>query len=118
MKRMLPVACSYPAALFYLGVAAALADALPAGRGFVRVLIYWWVQSTVASWLMADLIRHGRKPCYECDTFPAVTWPLTGPVQILGTRGWRGLGPMLLFGGGLLGSALAGTLLLEWARHE
>jgi len=91
IKRVLKIAFSYPAAVCYLAFGTMLATTLDNGRGIFSTLVSWTLQSVIASWLITEARRAGRKLCYDYDTFLMLMWPIAGPVLLLRTRGWRGL---------------------------
>jgi hypothetical protein len=45
----------------------------------------------VASWVMADARKRGRRLCHDYDSFVYFAWPLVVPVYLFQTRGSRAL---------------------------
>ncbi len=67
----------------------------------------------VASWVMADARKRGRRPCYDFDSFVYFAWPIVVPVYLFQTRGARALLTLLCFAGIWLVAALfAGMVFL------
>jgi len=51
----------------------------------------------IASWVLADARKRGRRLCYDYDSFVYFAWPVVGPVYLFQTRGWRALLTLLCF---------------------
>jgi hypothetical protein len=60
----------------------------------------------VASWLMADARKRGRRLCYDYDSFVYFAWPVIVPVYLFQTRGIRAFLTLLCFTGIWLIAAL------------
>ena len=61
----------------------------------------------VATWVMADARKRGRKVCYDFDSFVYFAWPVVVPVYLFQTRGLRAFLTLLCFAGLWLISVLA-----------
>jgi hypothetical protein len=53
----------------------------------------------VASWVMADARKRGRRLCYDYDSFVYFAWPIVVPVYLFQTRGARAFLTLLCFAG-------------------
>ena len=53
----------------------------------------------VASWVMADAHKRGRRLCYDYDAFVFFAWPIVVPVYLFQTRGARAFLTLLCFAG-------------------
>lgn len=61
----------------------------------------------VASWVMADARKRGRRLCYDYDSFVYFAWPIVVPVYLFQTRGARAFLTLLCFAGIWLVAMLA-----------
>jgi hypothetical protein len=62
----------------------------------------------MASWVMADADKRGRRLCYDYDAFVFFAWPVVVPVYLFQTRGDRALLTLLCFAAILFTAFLAG----------
>ncbi len=53
----------------------------------------------LASWVMADARKRGRRLCYDYDSFVFFAWALVVPVYLFQTRGIRAFLTLLWFAG-------------------
>jgi len=51
----------------------------------------------IASWVLADARKRGRRLCYDYDSFVYFAWPVVGTAYLFQTRGWRALLTLLCF---------------------
>jgi hypothetical protein len=70
------------------------------------------LQLILASWVISDAQKRGRKLCYDYGSFVFFAWPIVVPVYLFQTRGARAFLTLLCFAGiwlvaGLVGGAVA-----------
>jgi hypothetical protein len=53
----------------------------------------------VASWMIADAHKRGRKLPYDFDSFVYFAWPVILPIYLFQTRKWRAFLTLLCVGG-------------------
>ena len=53
----------------------------------------------MASWVVADARKRGRRLCYDFDSFVFFIWPIIVPVYLFQTRGVRAFLTLLCFAG-------------------
>ncbi len=51
----------------------------------------------MASWVLADARKRGRRLCYDYDSFVFFAWPVVVPVYLFQTRGARAFLTLLCF---------------------
>jgi len=68
----------------------------------------------IASWVLADAHKRGRRLCHDFDTFVFFAWPLVVPVYLFQTRGTRALLTLLCFAVIWLGALMAAALVAAW----
>jgi hypothetical protein len=64
----------------------------------------------VASWVMADARKRGRRLCYDYDSFVYFAWPVVVPLYLFQTRGARAFLTLLCFAGVWLIALLAASM--------
>ena len=64
----------------------------------------------VASWVMADARKRGRRLCHDYDSFVYFAWPIVVPVYLFQTRGVRAFLTLLCFAGIYLIAVLASVM--------
>ena len=64
----------------------------------------------MASWVMADARKRGRRLCYDYDSFVFFAWPVILPVYLFQTRGARAFLTLLCFAGIWVIAMLAGSV--------
>jgi hypothetical protein len=94
--------------LWFCAVAFGVATAIgPGGIPERAELISSFALSLViASWVVADARKRGRKICYDFDSFLYFAWPVVVPVYLFQTRGFRAFLTLLCFVGIWLVAAL------------
>jgi len=97
--------------LWFLVIACGVASALgPEGAGMPKragLVANVAFPLAIATWVMADARKRGRKVCYDFDSFVYFAWPVVVPVYLFQTRGLRAFLTLLCFAGLWLFSALA-----------
>jgi hypothetical protein len=53
----------------------------------------------MASWVVADARKRGRRLCYDFDSFVFFIWPIIVPIYLFQTRGVRAVLTLLCFAG-------------------
>ncbi len=66
----------------------------------------------LASWVMADARKRGRRLCYDFDSFVYFAWPVVVPVYLFQTRGTRAFLTLLCFAGIWLVAAFVAFIVL------
>src|SRR6266542_817364 len=61
----------------------------------------------MASWVLADARKRGRRLCYDYDSFVFFAWPVVVPVYLYQTRGVQAFLTLLCFAGICLIAVLA-----------
>jgi len=89
-----------------LGIASALGadEGMPKGAQLASSVA---LSLVVASWVMADARKRGRRLCYDYDSFVYFAWPVVVPIYLFQTRGARAFLTLLCFAGIWLMAALA-----------
>ena len=97
--------------LWFLVLACGVASALgPEGTGMPKrasMVASVAFPLAIATWVMADARKRGRKVCYDFDSFVYFAWPVVAPVYLFQTRGPRAFLTLLCFAGLWLISMLA-----------
>jgi hypothetical protein len=65
----------------------------------------------IASWVMADARKRGRRLCYDYDSFVYFAWPVVVPIYLFQTRGFRAFLTLLCFAGIWLVAALSASVI-------
>lgn len=65
----------------------------------------------MASWVLADAHKRGRRLCYDYDSFVFFAWPVVVPVYLFQTRGARAFITLACFAGIWLVAMLAALLI-------
>jgi hypothetical protein len=66
----------------------------------------------IASWVVADAHKRGRRLCYDFDAFVYFAWPVVVPIYLFQTRGARAFITLLCFVGIWLVAMLAAMLII------
>ncbi|SRR6266568_2039560 len=66
----------------------------------------------MASWVLADARKRGRRLCYDYDSFVFFAWPVVVPVYLFQTRGARGFLTLLCFAGICVIAVLASSVVI------
>ena len=67
--------------------------------------------ATIALWVRADAHGRGRQLPLDFEAMVFFTWFISAPIYVLRTRGWRGLGVILVFLVVYIAAAVAGFVL-------
>lgn len=81
---------------FGIALAASPENVLPARADLASRFAFPLV---VASWVMADARRRGRRLCHDYDSFVFFVWPILVPIYLFQTRGVRAFLTLLCFAG-------------------
>jgi len=96
-------------ALFFASAASRDGSGLPKRADLVSRAV---LPLVIASWVMADARKRGRRLCYDYDSFVFFAWPVVLPVYLFQTRGARAFLTLLCFAGICLIALLAAAVLL------
>jgi hypothetical protein len=72
----------------------------PEGDGMPKRAEVIWnlaVSFVIASWVVADARKRGRRLCYDYDTWIYFAWPILAPIYLFQTRGARAFLTLLCF---------------------
>ena len=101
--------------LWLCAVSFGIASALdPSGEGIPKraeLLSTIAFSLVIASWVVADARKRGRRLCYDFDSFVYFAWPIVVPVYLFQTRGLRAFVTMLCFAGIWLVSAIVAAVI-------
>ena len=88
---------SQPAAMFYAFAAYDLYLGLGSpsgGPALAALIVSLLFPSSLALWLLADARRRHRSLPYDLGMFVFLSWPVSVPLYLFFTRGWRAFAPL------------------------
>ncbi len=91
---------SQPAAMFYalVGYDLYLGLGSPGGvPALAALIISLLFPCSVALWLLADARRRQRSLPYDLGMLVFLSWPVSVPLYLFATRGWRAFAPLAGF---------------------